>query len=46
MAQKWSHLALMYAGKKDEARTEYQKASTLNLTAADKAEQARMSAHG
>ena len=36
--------ALMYTGKKDEARTQYQKASTLDLTAADRAELVRVSA--
>ncbi len=38
---KWGE-ALHYAGKKDEARAQYQKASTLDLTAADKAELARV----
>ncbi len=42
---KWGE-ALGYAGRKDEARAQYQKASTLDLTAADKAELARVSAHG
>jgi tetratricopeptide (TPR) repeat protein len=37
---KWGE-ALMYTGKNDEARAQYQKASTLDLTAADKAELAR-----
>jgi tetratricopeptide (TPR) repeat protein len=41
---KWGE-ALVYAGKKDEARAQYQKASTLDLTAADKAELAKVS-HG
>ena len=35
--------ALLYAGRKDEARAQYQKASTLDLTAAEKAELARIS---
>jgi tetratricopeptide (TPR) repeat protein len=42
---KWGE-ALGYIGRKDEARAEYQKASTLDLTSADKAELARVSAHG
>jgi predicted Zn-dependent protease len=42
---KWGE-ALVYAGRKDEARTQYQKSSTLDLTQADKAELARVSAHG
>jgi tetratricopeptide (TPR) repeat protein len=42
---KWGE-ALGYAGRKDEARAQYQKASTLDLTAADRAELARVSAHG
>jgi len=42
---KWGE-ALGYAGKKDEARAQHQKALTLNLTAAEKAELARVSAHG
>jgi tetratricopeptide (TPR) repeat protein len=37
---KWGE-ALAYTGRKDEARAEYQKASTLDLTVADKAELAR-----
>jgi len=41
---KWGE-ALGYAGHKDEARAEYQMASTLDLTPADKAELARASAH-
>jgi tetratricopeptide (TPR) repeat protein len=41
---KWGE-ALGYAGRKDEARAQYQKASTLDLTAADKAELARQSPH-
>jgi tetratricopeptide (TPR) repeat protein len=41
---KWGE-ALGYAGKKDEARAQYQKASTLDLTPADKAELAKVS-HG
>ena len=41
---KWGE-ALFYSGKMDEAKTQYQKASTLDLTAADKAELTRMSAH-
>jgi tetratricopeptide (TPR) repeat protein len=41
---KWGE-ALGYAGRKDDARAQYQKASTLDLTAADKAELARVS-HG
>jgi tetratricopeptide (TPR) repeat protein len=41
---KWGE-ALGYARHKDEANVQYQKASTLDLTAADKAELARMS-HG
>jgi tetratricopeptide (TPR) repeat protein len=46
-APNWGHLhlkwgeALGYAGRKGEARVQYQKASTLDLTAADKAELAR-----
>ena len=39
---KWGE-ALGYAGKKDEARAQYQKASTLELTAADRAELAKVS---
>jgi len=42
---KWGE-ALGYAGRKDEARAQFQKASTLDLTAADKAELAKVSAHG
>ena len=42
---KWGE-ALGYAGRKDEARVQYEKASTLDLTAADKAELARVSVHG
>jgi Flp pilus assembly protein TadD len=42
---KWGE-ALGFAGRKDEARAQYQKALTLDLTAADKAELARVSAHG
>ncbi len=41
---KWGE-ALGYAGRKDEARVQYQKASRLDLTAADKAELARDQAH-
>ena len=41
---KWGE-ALGYAGKKDEARAQYQKASSLDLTPADKAELARQSPH-
>ena len=41
---KWGE-ALIYTGKNDEAREQYQKASMLDLTAADKAELARVS-HG
>ena len=41
---KWGE-AFGYVGKKDEARVQYQKASTLDLTAGDKAELTRMSAH-
>jgi tetratricopeptide (TPR) repeat protein len=41
---KWGE-AMGYAGRKDEARAQYQKASTLDLTAADKAELARVSAN-
>ena len=41
---KWGE-ALGYAGKTDQARAEYEKASTLDLSAADKAELARMGAH-
>ena len=41
---KWGE-ALVYAGKKDEARAQYQKASTLDLTAADRAELAKVSGH-
>jgi tetratricopeptide (TPR) repeat protein len=37
---KWGE-ALFYAGKKEDARAQLQKASTLDLTAADKAELAR-----
>ena len=42
---KWGE-ALMYAGRRDEAHTQYQKASTLDLTAPEKAELARTNAHG
>ena len=45
MHLKWGE-ALFYAGRKDEARAQYQKASTLNLTATDKAELERMSTDG
>ncbi|HUE65613.1 MAG TPA: hypothetical protein VMO78_14665 [Rhizomicrobium sp.] len=38
---KWGE-ALGYAGRKDAARAQYQKASTLDLTAADEAELARV----
>jgi len=38
---KWGE-ALGYVGRKDEARAQYQKASTLDLTPADKAELGRM----
>ena len=41
---KWGE-ALGYAGKKDDARAEYQKASMLDLTAAEKAELARQALH-
>ena len=41
---KWGEV-LGYAGRKDEARAQYQKASTLDLTAAEKAELARV-CHG
>jgi tetratricopeptide (TPR) repeat protein len=41
---KWGE-ALFYAGHKDEAHAQYQKASTLDLTTADKAELARVSAN-
>ena len=41
---KWGE-ALGYVGRKEEARAQYQKASTLDLTAPDKAELARVS-HG
>jgi tetratricopeptide (TPR) repeat protein len=41
---KWGE-ALGYVGKKDDARAQYQKASTLDLTAAEKADLARLS-HG
>jgi tetratricopeptide (TPR) repeat protein len=41
---KWGE-ALGYAGRKDEARAQLQKASTLDLTAADKAERARVGGH-
>jgi Flp pilus assembly protein TadD len=37
---KWGE-ALWYAGHKDEARAQYQTASTLELSAADRAEMAR-----
>jgi hypothetical protein len=40
---KWGE-ALGYAGRKDEARAQYHKASTLDLAAADKAELTRISA--
>ena len=39
---KWGE-ALMYVGKKEDARMQYQKASTLDLTAVDKAELATVS---
>jgi tetratricopeptide (TPR) repeat protein len=42
---KWGE-ALGYVGRKDEARAQFQTASTLDLTAADKAELARVSGHG
>jgi len=42
---KWGE-ALGYVGKKEDARAQYQKASTLDLSPADKAEFARVSAHG
>ncbi len=38
---KWGE-ALFYAGKKDEAHAQYQKASSLDLSAADKAELAKV----
>jgi Flp pilus assembly protein TadD len=41
---KWGE-ALGYAGRKDEARAQYQMASTLDLTAADRAELARANVH-
>jgi hypothetical protein len=42
---KWGE-ALGYAGRKDEARKQYHAASTLDLSAADKAELAKMNPHG
>ena len=42
---KWAEALVGYAGRKDEARAQYQKASTLDLTSADKAELAKVS-HG
>jgi predicted negative regulator of RcsB-dependent stress response len=36
--------ALMYTGKKDDARAQYQKALTLDLAPADRAELARVGA--
>jgi hypothetical protein len=42
---KWGE-ALVYAGRRDEARAQYQKASTLDLTAADRAELTQVSSHG
>jgi tetratricopeptide (TPR) repeat protein len=41
---KWGE-ALFYAGQTDQARAQFQKASTLNLTAAEKAELAWVSGH-
>jgi tetratricopeptide (TPR) repeat protein len=41
---KWGE-ALTYAGRSVEAHAQYQKASTLDLTAADRAELSRVSAH-
>ena len=41
---KWGE-ALGYAGRKDEAQAQYQKASTLDLGAADKTELARQTPH-
>jgi predicted Zn-dependent protease len=42
---KWGE-ALVYAGKKDEARAQFAVAAGLDLSAADKAELARVNAHG
>ena len=42
---KWGE-ALFYAGKKDDAQKQFALAATLNLTAAEKAELARMTPHG
>ena len=42
---KWGE-ALDYTGKRERASAQYQKASTLDLTAADRAELAKVSGHG
>jgi hypothetical protein len=41
---KWGE-TLVYAGKKDEAKAHFARAAQSDLTAADKAEQARQSPH-
>ena len=41
---KWGE-ALVYAGKTNEAKTQFARAAQLDLTAADKAELARQSPH-
>jgi len=41
---KWGE-ALVYAGKKDEAKAQFARAAQLDLTPTDRAELARVSAH-